>query len=775
MRIFKRVIAVFIVVLTAFLLVPKGKAKSIYEIDGSKSTVYSYSDINKYSDKTSNTDLLDSYVEKITQFNSVFDITEDFEIDGIIPVECFSKRGTHLHIGIKYGFYVYTTKNDSDSNECEVFLFTIDQKVDTSKDHPSNGKMISGVSTVITPVLCRNYYYGYRPEVSTTRPYIILRSMPSNDISITYASNTVTDSNLIGYEDRVNNSNVELKGLVDANADSDDSTWTLIRNSGRLIIDAILIVLKVYIKGITYSTLNTAASILKECLDIVLLIIRGDLTFDDCIPLLLDSSDVALEHFGLSGGFTSAAIDALRLLIEIYSSLTELFSDGFPDLTVLFDTIYDIIMKFDKYHFHDSIVIEPGDELNYKTSEFAETIKFWGDVALDVINFGVSVVKKIFGDYKTMYKIYDGVTYCGSPKDHKTLRLQAKNNHKAKITNAFEYYQSAIPSNNYISTSTTLRFRRSTGINSGNYKEITTTRAIKLFDNNNYNDNGEIKYVLISSPKYTGITETTSGAIITNGNNTYSSYFYTNIEGVYTITAKADNGINCPINLYEAGTGYYSSIKSIKKGKTYEIRVNTSTVYGNHYITIGINVSPTPTSYTNTKTFTCNASGTYIFEIQHYADELNFNISSLSYSQYIPGYGRYVTCNVSYNKVDERHYKASLESGKTYTIVYSAKYDVGLKIEMEALYNKSTTYTCNKSGNYYFTINTSNTDVYYDLTSVYYSQTYYYTGYSYSRPTYASYTKENNKQYKVYLESGKTYSISYKCNYDVGLNIAYTQ
>ena len=766
MRILKRVIAVFIVVLTAFLLVPKGKAASVYvpENDSAadKNGTNTYEgDVNYFQEYTSSINKLENYTKNYSAPEG-----EDTVIEEIIPIQCFSKRATHIHIGIKYGFYVNTKRKKDKINTCEVFIFKIGRSLNKNPngmnegvDHKTSTSLPYAVFTQFKPVLSNTYTYEY---VSDTEHHIYSLN-ETNDIAINYASNilNVPFGNSNAYRSKTWTA-VRGKWVVD-NTDEIaqcglDTLNCLCDFAGDVLYDilkwkyqheVIAILLRSVIQG--------GGNILVEYLDGTLTPER--LGFLVGRQILTVAQELASGSNNKGANVAEVVAEISNFILNFVDIISDISEGNFPSFNTWRDTIcdgIDLFLKTSKF-----LCKELVKDNNY-ISRLDEAISDVVTLYNDVINLGASAICTLIAICKgnrteTLSNVIYGKTNCGT-LESKDLRIRAEYADRVSFYNFFEFNPKMQPANGYLEVNTELQFRNG----KSNYKSVTATYKMKYYDE-------DINNVHVSTPDYSGRDFTSSAVTISDGSNSHYAYFRPKFDGEYNLTVKTDDGQECSYCLHKVG--YNVPTNSLKKNELYEIIFYTDSVIGNHFINVtmkGISVT-----YNKSTTYYCSSTGYYYFNLNTNNSDAYLNLTSVSYNKKYTytGYSYTRPVEAMYSKEGNTNYKVYLESGYTYSIKYTSNCNVGINIT-DNFYRKSTTYTCNNSGYYYFTINTSNTDVYYELTNVSYSQTYYFTGYSYTRLSYASYTKVNNKQYKVYLEAGKTYNISYKCNYSVGLNIA---
>jgi len=649
MRIFKRVIAVFIVVLTAFLLVSKAKAASAVDLRprGDKSDVHKYTDVNEFAEEyTYTTNLLDSYsVPKNGE--------KDYKIASIIPVQCFVEKGTHIHIGVKYGFYVYTNRDGSNSkNECEVFIFKITRSLNTNPSGVTKGQgenVTYATFTQFRPVISNQYKYKYN-----NGSYEITSKNSETDIAINYAFNLALSKNIAKYHNKENWTAV--RALL-SDGIKDELVLDCFRYGYRTLVDGMTIILKYIGAQINLKYSDKIFSVIKDVLiggyDIIVSYSKGD-----CAALITTEITNTLASILSDVGIDTKANTIIKLATDVILELVDC-SSGFPSLSSIFDTICTIMTSTIKSKGYNTVISNFSGLENCK-SDFLSIVQDMGDFVLDAINFCVSVYQAGFtNSYNTSSNVFFGKNWCGYSSE-KDMRVKAEKNNRISFFNVFEFNPNTISYDNYLDIYSELQFRNG----SNNYKQIESTYKMKLFEDNKNN-------LLLDGPTTTNSTRTYSNVTISDGTDYRYVYVNPQINGTYTFSAKTDNGQVC-------------SCGSTTTNGVYKISIYTGGVKGNHYINLDIKV-------------------------------------------------------------------------------------------VDNIKNLSTSFTCSKPGSYLITINNNYSDVYFEVTSVSYSQVYNFSSYSYTRTTYVTPTKVSNKQYKVTLESGKTYSISYKCNYNSSVSVVYTQ
>ena len=767
MRIFKRVIAVFIVVLTAFLLVPKGKASTDFTIETDKlatnGTNNYNNDVNAFQEYTSSLSKLDAYTQNYSAPEG-----EDEAIEKIIPTRCFAKRATHIHIGMKYGFYVNTKKKKKNINTCEVFIFKIGRSLNKNPNGMNDGidqktanSLPYAVFTQFRPVLSNTYTYEYFPD---TEKHTIISLNKTNDIAINYANNTLD----VPYGD--------------GNAYK-SKTWTAVR--GKWVVDntdeiaqcglETLNCLCDFAGDVLYDILKwkyqheviavLVRTIIQGGGDILVEHLNGTLTAERLQFLTGKKILEAAQELASKGNNKGAAVVELatelaNFIIDLVEGISDISEGNIPSLNTWKDTItnaIDLFLKFSKFLGKELI-----KDKNY-VSRLDEAISDVMTLYNDVINLGAAAICSLIAICKgnrteTLSDVLYGKTNCGSLEE-KDLRIRAEKADRVSFFNFFDFNPKAQPSNSYLTVNTELQFRNG----KSNYKTASVSYLMKYYEE-------DIANVHVSTPKYSGLVNTSSAVTISDGADYHYAYFRPQFDGEYVLTIKTDDGQTCPYHLQKVG--YNVPTSSLTKGELYQIKFYTYSIIGNHCINVtmkGLGVT-----YDKSTTYHANVTGYYTFTLNSTSSDAYFNLSSVKYNKtyYYTGYSYTRPVQAMYSKEDNRKYSVYLEAGYTYDISYTSNYNVGITIT-DNFYRKSTTHKCNRSGYYTFNINTASyeTDVYFELSSVYYSQTYYYTGYSYSRPTYASYSKLNDKQFKVYLEADKTYNISYICNYDATISI----
>lgn len=84
---------------------------------------------------------------------AIFNVDGDDPIIRIIPRELFERRGTYLHIGREYGFYVNTEKLNENANKSVAFVFDIIKYPLNNSNYPSQYVI------EIRPLFQYKYYY----------------------------------------------------------------------------------------------------------------------------------------------------------------------------------------------------------------------------------------------------------------------------------------------------------------------------------------------------------------------------------------------------------------------------------------------------------------------------------------------------------------------------------------------------------------------------------------------------------------------------------------
>lgn len=663
MRILKRFIAVFIVVLTAFLFVSKAKAATqTLKPYGDKKDVFAYENVNEFEKYTYTQEILENY--SVPNSGNY-----DKEIEKIIPLNCFVQKGTHIHIGVTYGFYVYTSRNGSDNkNVCEVFIFKITRHLNTNPagvTSPLEGNVVNGMFTQFKPVISNNYYYNYN---SSSSSYDIIAKKTNDNIAINYAFNLAYSKDVSSYRHNKDNW-AGVHGSLSSEL-VDQLELDTLRYGYRMLIDLVSAIGKWMAITFAGSYGDALISLAKDIfLDSYDLIVSYKTEADETTII---SNIVSLVTHAVSNSqkLTGQSInmekvtDLTRILTDSIIKIINESNSSFPSFSSLFDTIYDTM----EYFINANSI--KGFSLSNVKMNYLSLAQDFGDFVLDGINFvisGLNLGRERFG---TRSQVFFGKNWCGYSGQN-DMQIKAIKNHRISIYNIFEYNPDNLPVDNYLEVYTKLQFRNG----SDNYKKITSTYKMKLADGG---ENGRE----LNTPSTVNGTATTNNAIITNGKGSYDLYFTAQREGDYSFSASTNDGRYCGVTVVKVGTSSQTSY--LMEGQRYKLTVNTSSIKGSVPISI--------------------------------------NIKCI---------GKLIT--------------------------------------------KNTSFTCNKPGYYLVRINTTASDVSFILNSISYSQKYNFSSYSYTRTTYASFTNVDQYTYKVSLESGKTYSISYECNYNSGINFVYTQ
>lgn len=707
----KRLIAVFIIVLTAFLIIPKGKANSAsfsYNPNDYSFNRYDapkiYDDVNEFCEYTNTSTYLDNlkYSES-ERFGSSYNY-DDKKITKIIPPKLFVERGTHFHIGIKYGFFVQTQKTQHSDfyrytpyyindvyNICEVFIFKINRTVNVNT---------LKASTTITPVLSAEYIYRYGADNGANGDHNIglLGIETTLTRSITQAKN---ECFFLGdnYEATSQNDTTHFSGYLD---NKEKYAKELIKDSLFLTVDVVSLIVSAIFS--CYQIVDVVRSLVKAVGTLIYEFVIAKVEYD--IDFFEQSEDF-MSTIGncladLNGGTVTNAVRHIGNIFLYICRMVRGLAEF--DIKISLDTIPDLISYVREYS--DPIGYELGMWIAESVVEESDVtcvvINMVKDIALDTLNIFKNACKLLKGGfdfYETNPDLF-GNSFGSADSKKYQLRYNDENTCYTTITNNFKYNKSGSLKNDTIFFKTTITLYDCDGIYQfcekkdlipeKKYYTITTSYEMKLMSSNDP--------IYIATPTGIGMSAYDRDVLQLCGKSSYSLYIIPKVNGKYSISLSVKNGsVACnDYKIYDSN-GSIISNNFLECGKTYEIRVsgtqfNNEALFdinynsGNGFISSLVQAISSTTEYS--KTFYCKSTGYYYVEIDtHWMAQRNYillidNIQ-IKTRRYVYS-GVYATSWSTYSgsrtQVTPYMWKVYLRSGEDYTINYSSNTTSPIKI-----------------------------------------------------------------------------------------------
>lgn len=728
MKHLKRILAVFIVFLTAFLLVPKGKAANSNEPYGDESEVIPYNDVNTFESYTYTTKYLDKINYKpVDKYHK--DPVEDI-VTNVIPIDLFRQRGTHMHIGLKYGFFVQTQRVDPDCykfenaaydynyydkiNVSEVFLFKIERTLDMEK---------MTFNTRIEPTFSGAFSYCFHNNSKDYTIFLDDVAINAENLYINSAHNNLSfmNSNYMNYGvlDRT-----QFVGYIK----DKDLLWN------EVFTDAYYVCADLLGAVVNYVTNSQLGASLTEAVKLIVDIF-------DYYGWDIDAAIDGVKDF-IDGDFDDEFLDI------IINRVLNMFSGGIAgsmdkqSSKYLIKYIVEVIrfaLKYDKKIRLSNI----GDYIEYISSCFK--------LAKTQYNLGYSIFKEAFS-FDENFSVKKAVR---SLKKSCGLFIQAG---KDAINCLIDLIH---------------------------LKNNDPIYARKRLNNNGFSDSSSDIYQL----RYpTNIDDETSNYVVISNafakTNGYSKKINETITSELTITFNDGKSFanwlcgDSRVKDYSIGESKYTISSTFKTKVSNETKIDNHINYINSPTINDESVSNDIVFYTgldnNFKAyFSANESGNYRFDI---------------YAGYKKVFNYYIT-NTYGNRVTDK-----LAKGNTYIIVIDTltidgsvsnisderlreyidlcspgNKAVSIDISFDPVLDLSQKYDCGSStAEYIVTLDCSYyTKIHSTLTIInaYYYQTYHYSSYSYTRPISAtSISQVNNYTWRIKFGRSDIFTIDYTCN-----------
>lgn len=713
----KRLIALFILVLSTMLVLPIAKASS-----GSDDNCPGYNDVsvekitdvNAYSDYTSSTVYLDEYASKDYQKYSggVYDVHE--ELEKIIPKDMLRLRGTYIHAGLKYGFFVQTQKADYcdvydkwEQNVIEVFLFKVDRKLTFI-----NGNI--STSTTVTPILQNNFIYYYNntdtvdTKIPTDKPlapgdYIISPQVSSDNICINYAMNTINAKNGNAVMDR-STMKAKYKCLVD-----NEELYLL---EGAIDTVKSLIFIAGLVMGYATGWYDFFADLAELGCDVYELFMdakicscsnAGELSIsviDDLNGLLISKLDKKWLNY------VDLVKDSIILLFKAIDIVSEVMQDGISQkkLEKVFELVHEMRENAWDYAV-ESIDFDP-------IQKAATAYKYVKGIFFNAIKAVVNFFKSKYCSYDYYESTYEKKAYFGSggSLDYKLCSTYKLNKKKKETSLVFSREgKMDVNKSDVINSSLYLQFYdggcgliREYCFNNG---EITDDRIIEpqFYEfTSSYDFN--IGKIMLDSPVKDAngnvAKAVNKNVLITDGSNSYKMYIKPTVAGIYRITPYVTaRSQKIPFSVYKVrkeGSNVYSEILDVQTSdlnSVYEIVVD-GTIYsdydgvpnynnGCHFMDVEVELVSI-NYYKRSASYDCKSTGFYQIEINTYyiaqrQHELYINSAYYRQLYRYSSYSYYRTYNVSCTKLTKNTYKIYMEKGATYYFDFLCSGDYSLK------------------------------------------------------------------------------------------------
>ena len=685
----KRLIAVFIIVLTAFLIIPKGKAKEInYEPFGeSNSKAHFYDDVNEWQEKTYTTKYLDAL-----SANEGKTSVEDKRILEIIPLDILIERGTHIHIGLKYGFFVQTQMYDSfcfyeggdeldKVNLCEIFIFKIERKINQAD---------LTFETMINPVLSTDYVYHWYNKTNTYKLYPIEKN--DNSILISHFSNTCQINNYqtssLEWENQTH-----FEGYID---NFEKYAIEAAKSGFNSLMNFVFTVLSIY-SG-QWDLCNAIRSFIR----VATTIIADILSQGDSIDFLFDSTEL-LEN----------SIESLVRIheYEFGSANTGNKVTFYAKLLLYFTKIIIKIKNYDK-----SIVKNLSDFANYISPSIDDLFFHIGSAYVQSKVGDVSIVSAILSLARdslidsvnlaknTLKCLFGGMDFCKSDPNYTQNYFGYKDKSKyqlicdkkrrcySSIFNKLKTNSNTLINNTYVEFNTSITFydgdygyvynsynaQIDDPIEEDKYYTIDFSYTMKI---NNTLDNVPMEYEKIYTNK---------SVFYTNGQSEYIVYFTPKIDGIYTFTVKLLPSTLVLDSYYICEEGSSQKVTSLKKNKKYVLTINGNAFstsngfpydFNNDYYSVSIDVTAKEekVEYSGTsQPFDCTADGWYNIEInqyyiaqrQYYLDVRDVYYKVVCGGTYYSYTRKYSVSSSELYRENNWTFKVYLKSGYTYHVDY---------------------------------------------------------------------------------------------------------
>ncbi|MBP5446268.1 MAG: hypothetical protein J6Y28_08870 [Acholeplasmatales bacterium] len=699
----KRLIAVFIIVLTAFLLIPKGMAKdykpSNYNPNSynTQGEITKYENIYEFEDLTYTTSNVDRLMKK--QFVSN-DYTGDIDYTSlytsIIPEWMLVKRGTYIHVGLKYGFLVQTQKmyysfdykktgDPYNRNLCEIFVFKIDRK----KVKSENGKLLD-ISTHIEPVISNLCQYEYNPSNKTKKMYPMFGD---SGIIINHAKDNCTFNNgfNLAHTD-LNSANYYGLVIPDKSDTSTGKAWA------GICINVVSIVVEVICACFHQPELSKFYEELVSCLEFLVNLVIDVVEGIEEINVLENAlRDAGMFSEETTSEFFDDEIDG-DTIKDYWSIFAEaLLKTKEMEISITFVTeLASFVWEQLKSSLKEYLVLEI-DPVPY-SEIYKRILKLFGNVGS---LFSWDIIK----EHKELFKNYSD-NFIGLEQDL-TFKLTTteKNyygNYDTSKRNHFANLHTIITNNypninNAIKSTTTIQFFDQSAVGTYMYAYLTDDGDHEysgIYTNEFYTIESDYTYytnsmTLANMPTTYGTKVSNKNVFCLDGSNEYEVYFTPELDGVYTfnITLKPNN---IPVDSYcICEMNSTQKITSLKKGTKYRLIINgnafkNSNIYAYDFckdycrVSIDVTVMQEKAEFRGTNSFTCNETGWYYIEINAYwlvQREYYLDVSDV-YTKEVCG-GSYYSYTRKYSvgsnkiiRVNNYTFTVKLEKGKTYYIDY---------------------------------------------------------------------------------------------------------